>query len=535
MNMKRKLLSLAVLSTVGVAGTASAGFLSETGTGQVLIYPYYTVQNGFDTYINVTNTTGSPKAVKVRFREAKNSAEVLDFNLYLSPYDVWAGVITADGTEGARIKTSDTSCTVPAIPAEGEPFRNLYYTGQSYGQTDEDNDDAEDDLSRVREGYVEIIEMGVPQHIDIDLTSATVYFDTAIKHTGTGSARKPGDCAAIVKAWDTVAGDGTDSWFASLTNELSAPIGGLFGQGTLINVAQGTDFTYDPVVVEAWASSDPDGAPNIGDIVGNGLHSFPGALDPSIANGDPVSWVIYNAGGIPVATPQGWGPSGPHGNALPGAQAITALMMHSALMNSYNVDSATLSGTDWVVTFPSKSEYVLANTADLPFNIREPFDNGNAINGDTDGACQRADLKIVDREETEQSGAVNFSPRPRGGTFSLCWEANIITFNDSDVLGGVKTRHNIPVPYKNGWMRLGFPVVTSAWTAAELTALAHPYGIFDPVIQGVQVNGSGPAWTGLPAIGFAVQDYVNGNVGGVLSNYGGNFIHKYQRSYYNGF
>lgn len=278
MNMKRKLLSLAVLSTVGVAGTASAGFLSETGTGQVLIYPYYTVQNGFDTCINVTNTTGSPKAVKVRFREAKNSAEVLDFNLYLSPYDVWAGVITADGTDGARIKTADTSCTVPAIPTEGEPFRNLYYTGQAFGQTDDDNDDAEDDLSRVREGYVEIIEMGVPQHIDIDMTSATVYFDTAIKHTGTGASRKPGNCAAIVAAWDTAVGDGSDSIFTSLTNELSAPVGGLMGQGTLINVAQGTDYGYDPVVVESWASSDPDYRIDLGDYVGDDLHSFPGDL-----------------------------------------------------------------------------------------------------------------------------------------------------------------------------------------------------------------------------------------------------------------
>jgi len=31
-------------------------------------------------------------------------------------------------------------------------------------------------------------------------------------------------------------------------------------------------------------------------------------------------------------------------------------------------------------------------------------------------------------------------------------------------------------------------------------------------------------------IGFGVQKYVNGNMGGVLSNYGGNFVHKYQRS-----
>jgi hypothetical protein len=37
----------------------------------------------------------------------------------------------------------------------------------------------------------------------------------------------------------------------------------------------------------------------------------------------------------------------------------------------------------------------------------------------------------------------------------------------------------------------------------------------------------GPAYIGLPVTGFAVEKYVNGNVGGVLSNYGGSFIHKY--------
>ncbi|MBK6744359.1 MAG: hypothetical protein IPG66_15910 [Hydrogenophilales bacterium] len=527
MNMKRKLLSLAVLSTVGVAGTASAGFLSETGTGQVLIYPYYTVQNGFDTYINVTNTTGSPKAVKVRFREAKNSAEVLDFNLYLSPYDVWAGVITADGTDGARIKTADTSCTVPAIPTEGEPFRNLYYTGQAFGQTDDDNDDAEDDLNRVREGYVEIIEMGVPQHIDIDMTSATVYFDTAIKHTGTGASRKPGNCAAIVAAWDTAVGDGSDSIFTSLTNELSAPVGGLMGQGTLINVAQGTDYGYDPVVVESWASSDPDYRIDLGDYVGDDLHSFPGDLSPSIANGVPIAAVLMAASPVPTTIASGYGPSVPYGNASPGAQAMSAILMHSALMNTYNVEASLASGTDWVVTFPTKSEYVKADSADLPFNIREPFDNGNSVNGDTTGACQRTNLKIVDREEQEQSGSVNFSPRPRGSTFSLCWEANVLTFNNSNVLGSEKVNTNIPVPYNNGWVKLSWPVVTGAWVDDEWTANG---GVTVDILQNLIMNG--PSFVGLPAVGFAVQEYVNGNVGGSLSNYGGEWIHKYERELY---
>ncbi len=35
---------------------------------------------------------------------------------------------------------------------------------------------------------------------------------------------------------------------------------------------------------------------------------------------------------------------------------------------------------------------------------------------------------------------------------------------------------------------------------------------------------------GLPVVGFVIQDFANGNVGGVASNYGGSFVHKYFRS-----
>jgi len=101
--MKKKLLMTAMVAALGGVGTAQAVHVNSDGHGQVLIYPYYTVQNGFDSYINLVNTTNKVKAVKVRFLEGKNSQEVLDFNLYLSPHDEWAGVIVKDKvTGGAR-------------------------------------------------------------------------------------------------------------------------------------------------------------------------------------------------------------------------------------------------------------------------------------------------------------------------------------------------------------------------------------------------------------------------------------------------
>src|SRR5690242_2832309 len=122
--------ALAGAGVLGLAGAAQAVNLNPDGLGQVLIYPYYTTRadgagNNFNSLLSVVNTTASVKAVKVRFLEGKNSAEVLDFNLYLSPKDVWTTAIVPMGG-GAGIVTSDNSCTIPAIPAAptGKAFVN---------------------------------------------------------------------------------------------------------------------------------------------------------------------------------------------------------------------------------------------------------------------------------------------------------------------------------------------------------------------------------------------------------------------------
>ena len=106
--MKRNSLTTAVVAGIagvaGFAGLANAVDLNPDGLGQVLIYPYYTVNIGQDTLFSVVNTDPiNGKAVKVRFLEGYNSREVLDFNLYLSPNDVWTARVsqTADDGGGA--------------------------------------------------------------------------------------------------------------------------------------------------------------------------------------------------------------------------------------------------------------------------------------------------------------------------------------------------------------------------------------------------------------------------------------------------
>src|SRR5690625_3395371 len=181
--MKRNSLTTAILAgltgVAGMAGVANAVNVNPDGLGQVLLYPYYTAREGNDTLISVVNTTDTVKAVKVRFLEALNSQEVLDFNLYLSPYDVWTAAVTGLGA-GPGIRTSDTSCTVPYfITRTGgeQAFLNYQYAGDG-GPTG---------IERAASGYIELIEMGNVD--DPDLAAAATHDSGAFS------------CAALEAAW----------------------------------------------------------------------------------------------------------------------------------------------------------------------------------------------------------------------------------------------------------------------------------------------------------------------------------------------
>src|SRR5579862_6023370 len=123
--------ALAGLGVLGVVDSAQAVHINQDGLGQALVYPYYTVRNSpsgnaYVTALSVVNTTASAKAVKVRFLEGKNSREVLDFNLFLSQYDVWTAGIVQSGV-GAGVFTLDHSCTTPAVSRSSSTptlFRN---------------------------------------------------------------------------------------------------------------------------------------------------------------------------------------------------------------------------------------------------------------------------------------------------------------------------------------------------------------------------------------------------------------------------
>jgi len=86
---------LGVATSVGAA-TKLKG--NNDGIGHNLIVPYYTAQGKNATAFTLTNTTNVAKAVKIRFRGAENSDDVLDFQVFLSPFDVWTASVSQSAT-----------------------------------------------------------------------------------------------------------------------------------------------------------------------------------------------------------------------------------------------------------------------------------------------------------------------------------------------------------------------------------------------------------------------------------------------------
>ncbi len=75
-------------------------YVNPGGLGDFLIYGYYNVRDNRDNYFNIVNTDVSNGVrARIRFKEAADidtcggSREILDFDICLTPGDVWTGVI----------------------------------------------------------------------------------------------------------------------------------------------------------------------------------------------------------------------------------------------------------------------------------------------------------------------------------------------------------------------------------------------------------------------------------------------------------
>jgi hypothetical protein len=217
--MKKSTLALSIaaaIGSLGLAGAANAAMeVNAGGVGHQLVFPYFSAQGDNATLLSITNTdTVNGKLVKVRFRGAANSDDLFDFQVLLSPGDIWSGAVSKDATTGvAKLATSDTSCTLPASVSSVFNTNRLDASATDAAKA-----------NGTREGYVEVINMG-----DIAPVTATSS-NTAVVATAlfTALKHKNGVAPCTAAVLEEKLGGTTSA-------DLVAPTGGLTGDWILLN------------------------------------------------------------------------------------------------------------------------------------------------------------------------------------------------------------------------------------------------------------------------------------------------------------
>lgn len=366
--------------------TATGLTLSEGGVGHMLLVPYFSAQNGNMTVLHIVNTdTVNGKAVKVRFRGAANSDDVMDFQVYMSPGDVWTGAVTAGADGIAQIQSADNTCSVPAL---GINAPKAFSTGRLNSAKS-----AAEKANGTREGYVEIFNMAdIPSDKIYTVgttanTNSALY--TAIKHVnGVAPCSVAGSAAET-----TLFGIALTNYVAEDTAAnagFNTPTGGLMGDWYIINVPETTTFSGADTAVRAEIAATGASAR------GNFVH-FP-QVDTGVAaavidnyTADPLLRTIaYRANSAlnstagtpalaagnydlpdmstPYLLPTSY-PAEPAGitraKYLPLAQAdrLTTALSVGTVTNQYANDESISAKTDWVFSMPTRRYSVVANYA----------------------------------------------------------------------------------------------------------------------------------------------------------------------------
>jgi hypothetical protein len=509
----------------GATGTALT--LNGDGVGHSLFIPYFSTQGGNATLINLVNTDQvRGKAVKIRFRGAANSDDIFDFQVFLSPGDVWAANISKDPTTGrSMLTTSDASCTKPAKAV-------LTTTPFITARLDIGKSTAEQLANGTREGYVEIFNMadipalkaGAAAVADA-VAATTAGFDagastanplyTAIKHV-----KSVAPCSGA--AWDNLdAADGvqqTMTWGAAPTSAnafgLLPPTTGLFANWTIINTVSAAAWSGEAVAVQATLA----GVAAQGNVV-----YFPQTAVPVTAanllsyTADPVfnPAKVGTLAAANVAAPVAAGQydlpdmSTPYVavSDLTGtppanqAVALTASISAKTARNEYVTGVTAALSTDLVYGMPTRRYAVAYDYTGAGF-IRQNALNLNYFNSMTDFVAPVDSVNVIavtdtsslgtngngrqicitgmspaqwDREENTPAVVVGVPPvvispsTPAVATvLSFCGEATVLSINNGGITGATGSLKasvavkDIDVTYKEGWLTMTTPAADNA-------------------------------------------------------------------------
>ncbi|ADE16699.1 hypothetical protein Nhal_3679 [Nitrosococcus halophilus Nc 4] len=400
-NLKRS--ALAVTAAVGgalLAPQAGAVNIATDGIGEVAIAPYYTVRDGWLTTVNLINTQNVPIIVKVRIHEGRNSRDVLDFNVALSSFDVFTGVLkeASDGSGPVFVATDQENadglktCTIPSAVGGGA---EIPLSPLAFGPAGTRNDDGgptgstptlanptgltPEAAERMREGYVEFIVMG---HADMGTAQDPSTFPLPLDPIE--DVIESHDCATLETAFSRAN-------ILATARQFGEPINALKFNFTLLNPSRGVEAGntattwanfYNPGASAVDAIIDP--ADNVGCTITRGDErsqidnwvpdaSDAGAscrnlitaqvafdfLEPSLNDAFPQTANWWDDGlNLPImAMPLNTTNAHPPEN-LRGVDALSLTIQRSGIVNEWSNNPALGVTTDWIVTLPTKGFYV---------------------------------------------------------------------------------------------------------------------------------------------------------------------------------
>jgi hypothetical protein len=407
--------------SAGYAGVAGATDRAAGNLGDLAIVPYYTVQTDWVTGVHIINSSPKTQVVKLRIRRGSDSADALDFNLIMSPYDEWTGFLNNDTNDAIFWSTDDNTCTAP-LRADGRfEMPDIFREGAD-------------------EGYIEIISMGSP-------TNEGQPIATAAKHDADGV---PFDCASVASNFkangleDIKPGINSSSrsyqavtdakfYINALYDDLDRDCGVDEGAGLCVNdyedggnalkvsyffrdTNRGTEFGANAVHIanfsddESWMSNQEFGL----------LSGDTGGFDYPDLNGGVLKYGDTRGLFNELRSP--------------------AVLGVTSILNDWSVNQTLNVSTDWVVTMPGQYtmiDYVVA--ANYGIANCGKADNPAAAGDDGVPLCDFRDIPVVavarvwDREEgeiTPEDGDLVISPAPPGEVTSVIfpYEVNVIEF-----------------------------------------------------------------------------------------------------------
>ncbi|WP_257388024.1 hypothetical protein [Tahibacter caeni] len=462
MHLRLRSLSLCLLAA-GAVAPAQAVYVNPNGTGQALIYPYYTVNAGQQTVLSLTNTTDRVKVVQVNFREAYNGRLVLRFDVVLGAHDAWNATVAESpgGTAGIPVLAlRDDSCTVPQLAywtnpgGGGGPWQELL----PYDYTGNNADGGPTAYARLREGYFELVER----------------------------AELVGDLAAAANQRNCIRFEDPNA--IPSNGGVRAPGGGLRGSFAIVNVAEGTILGGNATALDGFSTTP---------LYRSGQEPllFDTFASPNAGSNDVSAQVPVNGRMLNLLFP-----------ANRKVDAISAVLMTDRLLGDVTREPNVGSNSEWVVAAPTKRFHTDAArqlTQLAPFTSYFNTQHAQA-------SCAGFAAALHDRDG--RAIALNYDP---AGSPPANQPPPAALCHAVDVLSFAPTAAATPVLGSTFGKTLGAPS-----PAAEAGSLELTLGLTGQVRSYLPAGTTGPGLVGLPVVGFEAVKYVNANAApGMLANY----------------